>query len=145
MTPLIFTRAADMPRHHGGEAGFTLVEMLVAMALLALVGLTLVRFQTFQLAGTGQLSTIALARLEADNRAVEMATLPEAPAGTMSGDSVNGGVPFRWTAQSSTLPPGTMLADLVRVEVTVTLADSEEPLATRSLLRPTRLLPEAPA
>lgn len=126
------------------EQGFTLVEMLVAMALLALVGLTLVRFQTFQLGGASQLSALALARLEADNRAVELATLPEAPLGPLSGDAVNGGQHFHWTARAEQQPAGGMLADLVRIDVQVMLPGSAEPVAVRSILRPRRLPPDAP-
>ena len=61
------------------ESGFTLIEMLVAMMLLSLVGLTLARFQTFQLTGATGLATAAAARLEADNIAVDVLAAPAAP------------------------------------------------------------------
>lgn len=141
-------RAAEpVPRRrHGrpGERGFTIVEMLVAMLLMALVGLTLVRFQTFQLAGTGQLATAAMARIEADNRAVEYATMPAAPEAPQAGQSVNGGIVLFWTATPAPPPEGDLFADMVAISIAVALEEGGPPVATRALLRPRQHSRELP-
>ncbi len=131
-----------MPKD-SGTAGFTIVEMLVAMLLLALVGLTLVRFQTLQLAGTSQLATTSLARLEADNRAVAFAATIDAPAGPMRGTSDNGGLRFHWTATPAPAAGDSpLLQDMVRIDISVALSENGAPVATRSLVRPRRLSPD---
>jgi general secretion pathway protein I len=118
-----------------GERGFTLVEMLVAMVLLSLVGLTLARFQSFQLMGAANLATSATARLEADNRAVDVLAAPAAPAVPETGTSQNGGRTWFWTVMPGPSPDPALLPDLVRVEIAVSAAEGGLPVATRSLLR----------
>jgi type II secretion system protein I len=118
------------------EAGFALVEMLVAMLLLSLVGLTLVRFQSFQLAGTAGLAAAAAARLEADNRAIDVLAAPFAPAAPESGTSLNAGREWAWTATPGASPDPELMPDLVRVTVTVRASADGPVLATRELVRP---------
>lgn len=117
------------------EAGFTLIEMLVAMVLLSLVGITLARFQTFQLSGAAGLATSAAARLEADNLAVEVLAAPGAPTGPISGSSVNAGRTWHHTITPGPVPPTQLAADLVQIDIAVSLQPGGEPIATRSLLR----------
>lgn len=118
------------------EAGFTLIEMLVAMLILSLVGLTLARFQTFQLSGTASLATAAGARLEADNRAVDVLAAPAAPMAVETGTSFNAGREWHYSLTPGPAPDPAAFPDLVRVDISVALAEGGQPLATRTVLRP---------
>ena len=117
------------------EAGFTLIEMLVAMLLLSLVGLTLARFQTFQLAGTASVMAATAARLEADNKVIDVLAAPDAPAGPESGISENFGRQWQWTVEPGAPPDAMLMQDTVLVKVTVGPAGGPM-LVTRTLLRP---------
>ncbi len=118
------------------EAGFALIEMLVAMLLLSLVGLTLARFQTFQLAGTASVAAAAAARLEADNRVIDVLAAPEAPSAPESGVSDNFGRQWHWTVEPGPAPDRAMMPELVLVKVTVGTASGGPALVSRSVLRP---------
>ena len=85
------------------EAGFTLVEMLVAMLILSLVGLTLARFQTFQMHSTASLAMGAAGKLAADNLAIDLLVAPAAPTTAQSGVAEVGGRPWYW--QVTPAPP----------------------------------------
>jgi len=117
------------------EAGFTLIEMLVAMVLLSLVGITLARFQTFQLSGASGLTLSTAARLEADNLAVEVLAAPGAPTGQISGSTINAGQTWHHSITPGPAATGALSADLVQIDIAVSLEPGGEPLATRSLLR----------
>ncbi|MGQ5702423.1 type II secretion system protein [Sandaracinobacteroides sp. A072] len=119
-----------------GEQGFALIEMLVAMVLLSLVGLTLARFQTFQLSGTASLAAAAAARLEADNIAIDMLAAPLAPTAPTSGTSLNGGRSWHWTATPAPTPDQQIMPGIVRVDILVSATPGGPPLASRSILRP---------
>lgn len=127
--------AAPSRPHPLGEAGFTLIEMLVAMVLLSLVGLTLARFQTFQLAGAANLATAAAARLEADNLAVEVLAAPAAPAAATDGTSSNAGRQWHYSLTPGPAPDAALLPDLVQVDILVSLQPGGPPLARRTVLR----------
>lgn len=117
------------------EAGFTLVEMLVAMVLLSLVGLTLARFQTFQLSGAANLATAAAARLEADNLAVDILASPAAPSGPSDGVSSNAGRAWHYSITTGPSPDPAAMPDLVQVNVAVSLEPGGPVIARRSVLR----------
>jgi general secretion pathway protein I len=118
----------------GPEAGFTLVEMLVAMMLLSLVGLTLARFQTFQLSGAASLATTAAARLEADNLAVEALAAPALPVAT-DGISSNAGREWHYAIGTGPSPDPAALPDLMRVDIAVSLQPGGPVIARRTVLR----------
>jgi type II secretion system protein I len=118
------------------EAGFALIEMLVAMLLLSLVGLTLARFQTFQLAGTASVAAAAAARLEADNRVIDVLAAPEAPTAPESGISENFGRQWHWTVEPGTVPDPAMMPELVLVKVSVGTVAGGPALVSRTVLRP---------
>lgn len=126
------------------EAGFALVEMLVAMLLLSLVGLTLARFQTFQLAGASSLAAAAAARLEADNRAVDLLAMTEAPAAPIGGVSRNFGRDWHWTATPGPSPDPMLMPDLVTLDLGIALEPGGPPVVARRLLRPRQLAEDAP-
>jgi Tfp pilus assembly protein PilV len=109
--------------------------MLVAMVLLSLVGLTLARFQTFQLSGAANLATAAAARLEADNLAVDALASPAVPADVADGVSSNAGREWHYSITSGPSPDPAAMPDLVRVDIAVSLAPGGPVIARRSILR----------
>jgi general secretion pathway protein I len=87
------------------EDGFTLIEMLVALAIFSLAALALLRLQGATVTTTGQLQDQALAQIVARNIAVEAITDPVAPAtGSASGETVNAGRRWRWTRITGASP-----------------------------------------
>ncbi len=121
--------------HSGPEAGFTLIEMLVAMVLLSLVGMTLARFQTFQLAGAANLATAAAARLEADNLAVEVLAAPAAPAAPIDSVSANAGREWHSRITPGPSPGPATMPDLVTVDIAVALVPGGPAVAQRTVVR----------
>lgn len=80
----------------GGEWGFTLLEMLVALSIMAVAALTLVKLDAFSLRSAGDLDDRSLAGVVAQNRAVEIWTDVGAPViGTSSQQVENGGRMWR--------------------------------------------------
>jgi type II secretion system protein I len=135
-------RATGLPRPERGfalvetpERGFALIEMLVAMLLLSLVGLTLARFQSFQLSGTANVAAAAAARLEADNRVIDVLAAPRAPLAPEAGTSRNAGRDWRYEIVPGPSPDPVLMPDLVTIDVRVSAA-SGPVLVSRRLLRP---------
>jgi len=78
--------------------GFTLIEMLVALAIFSLAALALLRLEGATVANTARLADQAMAQAVARNIAVETMTDPVAPAfGGDTGTVVNGGRPWSWS------------------------------------------------
>lgn len=78
------------------EAGFTLLEMLVALSILAVAALTLVRLDAFALRTAGDLDDSSMASVVAQNRAVEIWTDPNLPTiGNFTSLEDNGGRQWR--------------------------------------------------
>jgi general secretion pathway protein I len=87
------------------EAGFTLIEMLVALAIFSLAALALLRLGGASATNSASLSDQAIAQMVARNLAVETLTDPQPPAfGGQQGDVVNGGRRWRWTRTVSRSP-----------------------------------------
>jgi general secretion pathway protein I len=61
------------------EAGFTLLEMLVALSIISIAALTLVRLDAYAVRTAGDLDDSTLAGIVAQNRAVELWTDPAPP------------------------------------------------------------------
>lgn len=109
-------RASTPPRRKR-EHGFTLLEMLVALAVFSLAALALLRLEGATLRQTADLDDKALAQLVARNMGVELLTDPAPPPlGQARGEVVNGGRRWRWTRSVSRTPD----ARLVRVDIAVT-------------------------
>lgn len=87
-----------MSSARGGEGGFTLVEMLVALAIFSLAALALLRLEGATVSNTARLQEQALAQIVARNIAVETLTDPAPPAfGSEAGQLVNGGRRWSWS------------------------------------------------
>lgn len=98
------------------ERGFTLLEMLVALAVFSLAALALLRLEGATVRQTGQLDERMMAQLVARNLAVETLTDPAPPPlGTSAGEVVNGGRRWRWSRTTSRTPD----QRLVRVDIAV--------------------------
>ena len=80
------------------ETGFTLIEMLVALAIFSLAALALLRLQGGTLKSTARLQSGIVAGIVARNVVVEATTDKTAPAfGRSSGQKLNAGRTWRWT------------------------------------------------
>lgn len=106
------------------QRGFTLVEVLVAIAILAgAVGATLV-LMAGQARGTAALADNALARIAAENAMVEVVLSEE--GGSARGSQTVGGQRFDWRATQTP----TELVGLTLTEVRVTREGRDQVLAS---------------
>jgi len=98
------------------EAGFTLVEMLVALSIFSLAALALLRLGGATAVNSGALEEHALAQIVARNIAVETLTDPRPPAfGQMNGNVVNAGRRWRWTRTTARSPEARIQQIEIRV------------------------------
>jgi general secretion pathway protein I len=112
------------------DRGFTLLEMLVALAVLSIAALALVRLDAFTVRSTARLTEGTLARVVANNQAVDLLTDPAPPAiGTARAGVTNGGI--AWTVTTRTA--ATADPSLLRIDILVTGADGR---ATMTVIRP---------
>lgn len=80
------------------DDGFTLVEVLVALAVFSLAALALLRLQGAAVGTAARLDERTVGAIVARNQAVELLTDAVAPAyGTTGGIEHNAGRPWRWT------------------------------------------------
>jgi general secretion pathway protein I len=87
------------------EGGFTLIEMLVALAIFSLAALALLRLGGATATNSARLADRAIAQTVARNIAVEVLTDPVPPAfGTVGGEVVNGGRRWRWSRLTARSP-----------------------------------------
>jgi general secretion pathway protein I len=99
------------------ENGFTLIEMLVALAIFSLAALALLRLGGATAANSARLNEQAIALTVARNIAVETLTDPEPPAfGTTAGEAVNAGRRWRWTRNVARSPEARIQQIEIRVE-----------------------------
>jgi general secretion pathway protein I len=112
------------------ERGFTLLEMLVALAVFSLAALALLRLEGATVRQTGELDERMLTQLVARNLAAETLSDPAPPpVGAASGEAVNGGRTWRWSRVTSRTPD----ERLVRIDISV--ATSRAP-STLTIVRP---------
>ncbi|GAA4770029.1 hypothetical protein GCM10023219_15610 [Stakelama sediminis] len=96
------------------EQGFTLIEMLVALAVFSIAALALLRLDGYAVATTADLDARSMAELVVDNQAALIATDPAPPdKGDATLQVTNGG--RRFTVHIRTAP--TVDRRLVRVDL----------------------------
>lgn len=100
----------------GDSRGFTLIEMMVALAVFSLAALALIRLEGATIRGATTLDTSLLGQTVARNVAIEAMSDARAPTlGTASGSESNGGRIWSWIR--TVQPTGD--ARVLRIEVTV--------------------------
>ncbi|MGQ0660157.1 type II secretion system minor pseudopilin GspI [Sphingosinicella sp.] len=116
----------------GREAGFTLIEMLVALAIFSLAALALLRLSGATAANSARLTEQGIAQIVAENLAVETLTDPgPPPIGTQAGQAVNGGRRWAWTRTTARSPE----ARILQIEIAVASLDGGPGRARRTLFR----------
>ena len=107
-------------RHATDQSGFTLLEMLVALAILSIAALALVRLDAFTVRSTTDLDTRMIARIVAANAAADALTDPAPPTIGQSRSSItNGGIVWTINQQvTATADPS-----VLRIEIRVTAPD----------------------
>lgn len=82
----------------GAEQGFTLIEVLVALAIFSLAALAMLRLQGAAMGTTARLDEKAIAAIVARNQAIDVTLQPRPLAlGSSSGEEDNAGRRWRWT------------------------------------------------
>lgn len=100
----------------GASRGFTLIEMMVALAVFSLAAMALIRLEGATIRGASILDTTLVAQMVARNVAIEAVTEARPPAiGTATGVEQNGGRAWTWTR--ATRPTGD--ARVLRIDVAV--------------------------
>ena len=114
------------------EAGFTLIEMLVALAIFSLAALALLRLGGATATNSARLQDQAIAQIVARNLAVETLSDPEPPPfGTTIGQAVNGGRRWAWTRTVARSPE----ARIQQIEIAVSPADGGPGRARLTIFR----------
>lgn len=100
--------------------GFTLIEMMVALAVFSLAAMALIRLEGSTIRSTGILDSTLMAQMVARNVAVETMTDAKPPVlGETTGVEQNGGRSWSWTR--ATKP----LGDQGVLQVDINVSDSE--------------------
>ena len=107
-------------RPPAAQAGFTLLEMLVALAVLSIAALALVRLDAFTVRSTADLNARMVAQIVAANAAADLLTDPSPPTIGQSQASVTNGGQL-WSVASDVTP--TADPSVLRIEIRVTGAD----------------------
>lgn len=99
------------------EHGFTLIEMMVALAIFSLASLAILRLEGVILKSTATLADRAVGQIVVRNLAVQILTDPLPPAfGKADGAVVNAGRTWRWTRDVKR----TADVRIVRIDLSVT-------------------------
>jgi len=105
------------PLSRSAEHGFTLIEMLVALAIFSLAALALLRLEGATVSNTARLQDQAIAQIVARNIAVETMTDPVPPTlGRESGQVANAGRTWTWTRDTGLSPEPRIQQIEIRVQ-----------------------------
>ncbi|AOH85332.1 type II secretion system protein GspI [Sphingomonas panacis] len=100
--------------------GFTLIEMMVALAVFALAALALIRLEGATIRGAGILDSTLTGQIVARNVAIEAVTDAKPPTlGLASGTEQNGGKAWTWTRTVA----ATGDSRILKIDVTVSDSD----------------------
>ena len=114
------------------EHGFTLIEMLVALAIFSLAALALLRLSGATATNSARLADQAIAQMVAENVVVETLSDPGPPAiGTQNGQAVNGGRRWSWTRNVARSPE----ARVLQIEILVASLDGGPGRARLTIFR----------
>lgn len=114
------------------EHGFTLIEMMVALAIFSLAALAILRLEGLTLKSTATLADGAVGQIVVRNLAVQVLTDPLPPAfGKANGTVVNAGRTWRWTRDVKR----TADVRIVRIDLAVT-DDAGRSAGTLAIARP---------
>jgi general secretion pathway protein I len=92
------------------EAGFTLLEMLVALAVFSIAALALLNLETVTVTNTMRIADRTIGQIVARNVAVEALTDPVPPSvGTETGEEESAGRVWHWTRITSPSPESRIL------------------------------------
>ena len=117
---------------HPADDGFTLIEMMVALAVFSLAALALIRLEGATIRSTGMLDDTLVANMVARNVAVDALTDSRPPAfGASTGSEVDGGRRWQWTRQAQPLGD----AGAIRIDIAVA-RDAGRPIAHLMVVRP---------
>ncbi|MEO1167981.1 MAG: type II secretion system minor pseudopilin GspI [Pseudomonadota bacterium] len=113
-----------MPAQEHGkcESGFTLLEMLVALAVFSIAALALLNLETVTVTNTSRIADRTVGQIVARNVAVEVLTDPTPPAiGAENGEEMNGGRNWQWTRVTGPSPE----ARILQIDIAVTDASGD--------------------
>jgi general secretion pathway protein I len=116
------------------KAGFTLVEVLVALFVMATAGTALVALRAQTIQATARLETHALAQMLADNLAGEVWLRRDGVADSEAGSQIFVRREWEWQITYEATPQ----PRLRRVTITVRSANSPRIVARRELIKPLR-------
>ena len=120
-----------LSREHN-SAGFTLIEIMVALTVFSLAALALVRLEGATIRSTGMLDSTLLAQIVARNVAVEAVTDTVPPvAGKAECNEQNGGRDWHWVRDVRAIGDG----QVMRVDVSVADRDGRV-LGRLTMVRP---------
>ena len=117
------------------EAGFTLVEVLVALLIFSFAIIGLTRSGTESVRAVGVLQDKAYAGIVADNQLVRARIRP-LKLGAETGEESVSGKTFEWRVETSE----TESADFYRLIVTVNDGESDQVIKSRTAFRTDRVL-----
>ena len=112
------------------QSGFSLLEMMVALAVFAIAALALIKLQGASLFQTAELDNRLYSEIVARNMAIAITTDPRPPAlGKSSGETSNEGRVFNWTTEAGKIED----SDMIRVNIAV--SQGTGPQVTLTVLR----------
>lgn len=124
----------DWPVRRSSEAGFTLIELMVALAVFSIAALALLRLEGATLSSTADLSDRTIGQIVARNLAVEALTDPVPPTfGETRGREENAGRTWTWTRRSVRATE----INLQQIDIAV-LDDVGRPAGALTVFRPLR-------